>query len=101
MKGAELLADAAVTAGSRQASGTLLTTADRLEWRPDPWSIRAGWKPGNRQITDLRLLHIAHRRDFIAGRVRVLHLAASGGEIVAVLTSEAGRAPAFFAERLD
>jgi hypothetical protein len=96
LRGAALLAGGAVTPTRPQATGKLLATGDRLEWRPDSWSLHDGWLPGTHRIADLRVVYIARRRDLVAGELRVLHLAAPGGEIVAALTAEAGQAPPAF-----
>jgi hypothetical protein len=91
--GAELLADAVPTPRADQASGTLLATGGRLEWRPDTWSLDAGWTPGSRSLADTRLLSSSWRRDIVGLKARMVHLKVPGGEVMLGITTEAGHPP--------
>jgi hypothetical protein len=93
IKGAELLADAVPTARADQASGTLLATGERLEWRPDTWSLDAGWTPGSRSLAGARLLSSSWRRDIVGLKARMVHLEVPGGEVMLGITSESGHPP--------
>jgi hypothetical protein len=92
--GADLLADAEVTADPRRyPAGLLVVHGGRLEWRPDAWSVAAGWRPGSRPLADVRLVHEVRRRSLVGARTRTLRLTVPGGEVVAVVAAEAGTPP--------
>jgi hypothetical protein len=91
--GAELLADTPPTPRADHASGTLLTTREHLEWHPDTWSLDAGWTPGTRPLTDVRLLSSSWRRDIIGVQLRVLHIEVPGGKVIIAVSAEAGHPP--------
>lgn len=91
--GDELLADATPTPRLDQASGTLRVAGGRLEWRPDAWSLDAGWTPGSHPLADVRLLGSSWRRDIVGLRARVPHLEVPGGKVFVAITTEAGHPP--------
>jgi hypothetical protein len=88
--GAELLADDPPTSRADHASGTLLATGGQLEWRPDSWSLDAGWTPGTRPLADVRLLSSSWRRDIIGVQLRLLHVEVPGGKVIVAVSTEAG-----------
>jgi hypothetical protein len=91
--GAGLLADDPPAPRAEQASGTLFTARGRLEWRPDGWSLDAGWLPGSRPLGDVELLSTSWRRDIVGLRTRILQLEVQAGKVVVAVTAEAGTPP--------
>ena len=75
--------------------GTLVSLADRLEWRPDRYESRHGDKPMSWPANDVECLARRQRRDLSGLRVTQADLRVPEGIVTFGIFHEVGTEPAF------